>query len=52
MNHELAEPDIWNDPDEAQKKTKLLASLKADVSGYQNLVNARDDIRDMIAMAD
>ncbi len=52
MNHELAEPDVWNDPEDAQKKTKLLASLKADVAGYQNLVSARDDIRDMIAMAD
>ncbi|MGX8728869.1 MAG: peptide chain release factor 2, partial [Lachnospiraceae bacterium] len=52
LNRELADPGIWNDPEEAQKKTKLLASLKSDVSGYEALANAMSDIRDMIAMAD
>ena len=48
----MEDPHLWDNPDEAQKKTKLLASLKADVSGYDELVAARDDIRDMIEMAD
>ena len=48
----MEDPHLWDNPDEAQKKTKLLASLKADVNGYDELVAARDDIRDMIEMAD
>ncbi|MBR0378023.1 MAG: peptide chain release factor 2 [Lachnospiraceae bacterium] len=52
LNREMEDPHLWDNPDEAQKKTKLLASLKADVSGYDELIAARDDIRDMIEMAD
>ncbi len=48
----MEDPHLWDDPDAAQKKTKLLASLKSDVGGYQKLVQDRDDIRDMIAMTD
>ncbi len=48
----MEDPHLWDDPEEAQKKTKLLASLKEDVHGYDALVSARDDIRDMIEMAD
>ena len=48
----MEDPHLWDDPQEAQKKTKLLASLKADVQGYDTLVAQRDDIRDMIEMAD
>ena len=48
----MEDPHLWDDPQEAQKKTKLLASLKADVQGYEALVSQRDDIRDMIEMAD
>lgn len=48
----MEDPHLWDNPDEAQKKTKLLASLKSDVGGYQKLVQDRDDIRDMIAMTD
>ncbi|MBR3339561.1 MAG: peptide chain release factor 2 [Lachnospiraceae bacterium] len=52
LNREMEDPHLWDNPDEAQKKTKQLASLKADVNGYDELVAARDDIRDMIEMAD
>ena len=48
----MEDPSIWDHPEEAQKKMKLLASLKEDVSGYDKLVSDRDDIRDMIEMAD
>ena len=48
----MEDPSIWDKPEEAQKKMKLLASLKGDVSTYQQLVSDRDDIRDMIAMTD
>ncbi len=48
----MEDPSIWDRPEEAQKKMKLLASLKEDVNGYEQLVSDRDDIRDMIAMTD
>ncbi|MBQ6384825.1 MAG: peptide chain release factor 2 [Lachnospiraceae bacterium] len=52
LNREMEDPSLWDDPQEAQKKMKALASMKEDVNGYQALVTARDDIRDMIEMAD
>ena len=52
LNREMEDPSLWDVPEEAQKKMKLLAALKEDVSGYQQLVSDRDDIRDMIAMTD
>ncbi len=48
----MEDPSIWDRPEEAQKKMKLLASLKEDVGGYEKLVSDRDDIRDMIEMTD
>ena len=48
----MEDPTLWDDPESAQKKMKTLASLKEDVSGYQQLVSDRDDILDMIEMAD
>ena len=48
----MEDPHIWDQPEEAQKKMKLLASLKNDVSVYEELISGRDDIRDMIEMAD
>ncbi|MDO4614206.1 MAG: peptide chain release factor 2 [Lachnospiraceae bacterium] len=52
LNREMEDPSIWDDPEAAQKKTKTLASLKDDVTGFQELEQARDDIRDLIEMAD
>ena len=48
----MEDPHIWDNPEEAQRKMKQLASLKEDGNGYNNLVENRNDIRDMIAMAD
>ncbi len=48
----MEDPSIWDDPEAAQKKTKTLASLKDDVTGFNELEQARDDIRDLIEMAD
>ncbi len=48
----MEEPSLWDVPEEAQKKMKLLASLKEDVGSYEQLIAERDDIRDMIAMTD
>ena len=52
LNRETEDPSLWENPEEAQKKMKLLANLKEDVNGYARLISERDDIRDMIAMAD
>ncbi|MBP3914214.1 MAG: peptide chain release factor 2 [Lachnospiraceae bacterium] len=52
LNREMEDPTLWDDPESAQKKMKTLASLKEDVSGYQQLISDRDDILDMIEMAD
>ena len=52
LNRETEDPSLWENPEEAQKKMKLLANLKEDVNGYAQLISERDDIRDMIAMAD
>lgn len=48
----MEDPHIWDVPEEAQKKMKLLAALKSDVSGYEELKNGLEDIRGMIEMAD
>ncbi len=48
----MEDAGIWDRPEEAQKKMKLLASLKSDVEGYGKLVADRDDILAMIEMAD
>ncbi len=48
----MEDPHLWDNPEEAQKKTRLLSNLKADAAGYSGLLAARDDIRDMIEMAD
>ncbi len=48
----MEDPGLWDDPQEAQKKVKTLASMKEDVSGYQQLVTERDDILAMIEMAE
>ncbi|MDO4619674.1 MAG: peptide chain release factor 2 [Lachnospiraceae bacterium] len=52
LNREMEDPHIWDVPEEAQKKMKLLAALKSDVSGYEELKNGLEDIRGMIEMAD
>lgn len=48
----MEDPSLWDDPESAQKKMKSLASMKTDVEGYQKLVSDRQDILDMIEMAD
>ena len=48
----MEDPHLWDDPQEAQKKTKLLAAMKDDVQGYAPLTGLVRDIRDLIEMAD
>ena len=48
----MEDPHLWDDPQEAQKKTKLLAAMKDDVQGYAALTGLVSDIRDLIERAD
>ena len=47
----MEEPDFWSDPEEAQKITKRLKSLKDTVESYGQLQETMDDIYVMIDMA-
>ena len=46
----MEEPDFWDKPDEAQKQTKELASLKEDRDTYQKLESSKEDIETLIDM--
>lgn len=48
----LEEPDFWSDPEEAQKVTKRLKSLKDTVEAFDGLHFSMEDIDVMIEMAD
>ena len=48
----MEEPNFWDNPEEAQKQTKELGSLKDDRDVYQKLVTAKEDIETMIEMGD
>ena len=48
----MEEPNFWDDPDKAQKKTIELGNLKDDVQKYKKLEGDLQDIRDAIEMTD
>ena len=43
LENKLSDPDIWNRPDEANKYNQELASLKKDISEYDNLLSSIDN---------
>ena len=47
----MEEPDFWSDPEEAQKVTKKVKSLKDTVEAYEQLQSSMEDIDVMIEMA-
>ncbi len=48
----MEEPNFWDDPEAAQKKTIELGGLKDDVQKYEKLKGDLQDIRDAIEMTD
>jgi peptide chain release factor 2 len=48
---ELAEPNVWNDPERAQALGKERAGLELVVKTLDNLTQGVDDCRELIAMA-
>ena len=47
----MEEPGIWDDPEKAQGKMKLLGALKDDVQTYAKLVSEKEDLETLIEMA-
>src|SRR6201993_743047 len=52
LDDELAVPEIWNNPTDAQNKSKQQAALAAMVQPWQTLRTQVDDIAELIAMGD
>ncbi|MBQ9156174.1 MAG: peptide chain release factor 2 [Eubacterium sp.] len=52
LSPRMEEPDFWNNPEEAQKVTKQVKSLKDTVEAFDQLKSSMDDIYVMIEMAD
>lgn len=51
LEKQMESPDFWNDPEQAQKTSRDLNSLKESIGGYKKLETAMDDIEVMIEMA-
>lgn len=52
LENELAAPEIWNNPHDAQEKSKLLASLQDTVRPWQMLVIQLADITELMSFGD
>lgn len=51
LEREMAAPDFWDDPQVSTEKTRILKSLKDDVSTYYELEAQYQDILDLIELA-
>ena len=52
LETEVAVPELWNNPDEARKKTEQLARLHEEVDDWRVLKVQLDDIHELIDLAD
>ncbi|MFV0484844.1 MAG: peptide chain release factor 2 [Candidatus Saccharimonadales bacterium] len=52
LEAEVAVPELWNNPDEARKKTEALARLHEDVDDWRVLKMQLEDIHELIDLAD
>lgn len=52
LEAEVAVPELWNNPDEARKKTEALARLHEDIDDWKVLKVQLDDIHELIDIAD
>lgn len=52
LDDELAVPEVWNNPTEAQNKSKLQAALSAMVQPWQTLRAQVDDIVELMSLGD
>ncbi|MEL7023647.1 MAG: peptide chain release factor 2 [Pseudomonadota bacterium] len=51
VTRELEDPDVWNDPDRAQKLGQERSSLDAIVGGLDNIGSGLEDAGELLAMA-
>lgn len=51
LSEEAAAPDLWDNPDEAQKVTSELSHLQAELARLQKMSGRIDDIDTLVAMA-
>ncbi|MCR5525867.1 MAG: peptide chain release factor 2 [Lachnospiraceae bacterium] len=51
LNHLMAEPNFWDDPEKSQKQSIELGNLKDDVNTYNKLESQFEDIFALIEMA-
>jgi peptide chain release factor 2 len=52
LDRRLAEPEVWNDPQEAQELSKQAAALRALVEPWQTLESQASDIVELMEMGD
>lgn len=52
LEADLAQPEIWNNPDEAVAKNKQLAALQAMIGPWQTLRVQIRDLKDLMALGD
>jgi peptide chain release factor 2 len=50
LESKLSNPDIWNNPDEANKLNQNLAGLKKDISEYDNLLSNIDNNLELLQL--
>jgi peptide chain release factor 2 len=52
LEDELAQPEIWHNPDHAQSVAKKVSDLKAQVGPWEVLAVQAGDLRDLLAISD
>lgn len=52
LDDELAVPEVWNNPADAQAKSKQQAALAAMVQPWQTLKSQTDDLRELMELGD
>ncbi len=52
LEAEMAQPEIWNNPTDAQAKSKQLAALNSMVTPWQTIRSQASDIRELMEMGD
>ena len=50
LDKEMEEPGLWDVPERAQAKVKLLNSLKSEIESYNRLISEKEDIEAIIEM--
>ena len=52
LEQEIADPNLWNNPEEARAKTEKFAKLQDEITPWQNLKNSAQDLQELAALSD